>query len=131
MIQIVAYLNFNGNCREAMTFYQRCFGGTLEMVAVKDSPDARKWPKKVQNDILHAGLISDDFTLLASDMAGDDAGWGSAITLSFMCTTEDEITSAFSRLSEGATVSHPLHKFFSGTIGSLTDRYGIHWIFKL
>ena len=27
MTHINAYLNFNGNCREAMTFYAECLGG--------------------------------------------------------------------------------------------------------
>lgn len=29
MKEITPYLNFGGNCREAMTFYQRCLGGEL------------------------------------------------------------------------------------------------------
>ena len=36
MAQILAYLKFDGNCREAMTFYKECFGGKLTFNTVKD-----------------------------------------------------------------------------------------------
>lgn len=32
MKEITPYLNFDGNCREAMTFYQRCLGGELNVM---------------------------------------------------------------------------------------------------
>ena len=38
MAQINAYLKFDGNCREAMTFYKECFGGELIFNTVKGSP---------------------------------------------------------------------------------------------
>jgi uncharacterized glyoxalase superfamily protein PhnB len=37
MAKINAYLTFNGNCREAMTFYQSCFDGDLTLETVKGS----------------------------------------------------------------------------------------------
>jgi PhnB protein len=44
MTQLNAYLHFNGNCREAMTFYQACLGGELKMQAVGESPMAGQMP---------------------------------------------------------------------------------------
>lgn len=32
-----AYLTFNGNCREAMTFYQDCLGGELCFQPLEES----------------------------------------------------------------------------------------------
>ena len=32
MKEINAYLIFNGNCREAMTFYQKCLGAELQLI---------------------------------------------------------------------------------------------------
>lgn len=35
MAQLNPYLNFNGNCREAVNFYQKAFGGgNLELMTV-------------------------------------------------------------------------------------------------
>ena len=61
------YLNFNGNARQALEFYQSVFGGTLNINTYgdfggKDSPDADKaMHGQVEND---AG-----YTVMASDHA--------------------------------------------------------------
>jgi len=34
MNSINPYISFNGKCREAMMFYQVCFGGELELLEV-------------------------------------------------------------------------------------------------
>ena len=41
MIKINTYLTFNGNCREAMSFYRRCFGGKnyLERITIDQLAD--------------------------------------------------------------------------------------------
>jgi PhnB protein len=44
MTHINAYLNFNGQCREAMTFYQECLGGELVMQKISESPMAARVP---------------------------------------------------------------------------------------
>ena len=46
-MQIHSYLTFNGNCREAMSFYQDCLGGDLVLQTIGDSPLSKKMPKKI------------------------------------------------------------------------------------
>ncbi|MGH8248688.1 MAG: hypothetical protein ACREUU_19945 [Gammaproteobacteria bacterium] len=38
MKDINAYLIFKGNCREAMTFYGKCFGAELHLATFADMP---------------------------------------------------------------------------------------------
>jgi len=38
MKQINCIPDFNGNCREAMTFYQKCLGGDLQVTTFADMP---------------------------------------------------------------------------------------------
>jgi PhnB protein len=131
MTQINAYLTFNGNCRYAMMFYKSCFGGELTLQTVEGSPMADKWPADVQQNILHASLIKNSLVLLASDMVGPEGlTKGNTISLAVTCSSDKEIETFFSKLSAGGTVTHPLHKFFDGTIGALTDRFGVSWILK-
>ena len=131
MAQINAYLTFNGNCREAMLFYQKCLGGTLTLQTVEDSPMAQQWPKEVQKKILHASLTKENLILLSSDMGSEKLIIGNAISLAVACTNEEEINRFFENFSKNGNITHPLHKFFDGTIGALTDKYGINWLFKL
>jgi PhnB protein len=131
MAQINAYLNFTGNCHEAMSFYKECLGGELSFQTVEDSPMAAQWPQALQKHVLHSSLVRDNLTLLASDMAATTGVTkGNTISLALVCDTEQEIETAFNKLAEGGKIIHALHKFFDGTIGALTDKYGMNWVLK-
>ncbi len=130
MTQINAYITFNGNCREAMNFYKQCLGGRLSIQMVEESPMANQWPVNVQHNILLASLVKNELLLLASDMGSEKMVRGNAISLALNCTSKEEIENFFTNLSSGGKITHPLHNFFDGTIGALTDKFGINWIFK-
>jgi PhnB protein len=131
MLQINPYLTFNGNCAKVMSFYKECLGGELILNTVKDSPMAKDWPANMQDNILHSSLTGENFVLLGSDMGGpgDKMTKGNTISLSLNCSTEDELNNLFEALSKNGTISRPLHKFFGGTIGTLTDQFGMDWVF--
>ena len=38
MKEIITYLNFDGNTREAMTFYKGCLGGELQLMPFSEVP---------------------------------------------------------------------------------------------
>lgn len=129
MTQINAYLSFDGNCREAMTFYRDCLGGELTLQTVADSPMADQWPPQAQDNILHATLLNGSLILMASDMGGPGKlVRGNTISLSLTCSNEREIKLCYSNLSEGGLATRPLHDFFGGRIGMLTDRFGMNWL---
>ena len=54
MKELNAYLIFNGNCREAMTFYQTSLGADLQTVPFSDMPGDK--PKEAGNRLAHARL---------------------------------------------------------------------------
>ena len=132
MITINAYLTFNGNCRDAMTFYKECLGGDLKFQTVKGSPMESHWPDNVQNNILHASLTKNKLILLGSDMVESDGFiTGNNVSLTLNCSTENEIQTIFSKLSVEGKVKYPLHNFYDGKIGSFKDKFGINWLLKL
>ncbi len=129
-MRINSYLTFNGNCREAMQFYQDCLGGELSFQTIGESPLSGKMPGKMKNCILHSTLIKNDWVLMASDMVSSGGlTKGNNVSLSLYCGSEDELTSCYTMLSTGGTTNHPLEAGFWGTLsGDLTDRFGINWI---
>ncbi|MDP4219872.1 MAG: VOC family protein [Bacteroidota bacterium] len=130
MTHINAYVNFSGNCREAMTFYNNCIGGELNMQTIEGSPIEHECPGSMKHQILHASLTKDSLVLMGSDMSGPD-GWvqGNNIALSLNCSSEEEIAKFFSTLSAGGTIMHPLSaSFWGATFGVFTDKYGIRWM---
>lgn len=130
MTQINAYLNFNGNCREAMTFYKTCLGGELTVQTIEGSPIEAQCPSAMKHHVLHASLLNDNLVLMASDMTGPDGFIkGNTISLSLNCSSENEIKTFFTKLSSGGQITHPLEEqFWGATFGVLTDKYGIRWM---
>jgi PhnB protein len=130
MAQINAYLNFDGNCREAMTFYKKCLGGELTVQTIEGSPIEFQCPVSMKHQVLHASLLKENLVLMASDMI-EPEGFikGNTIALSLNCNSEREIKTFFSRLSDGGKITHPLEKqFWGATFGVLTDKFGIKWM---
>lgn len=131
MTQINAYLNFNGKTREAMTFYQQCLGGELVLQKISESPMAAQMPSEMGPRILHSSLTKNGMVLMASDMMGQNVTSGNSISLCMNCSSDEEINSFFTNLSSGGKVVEPLHQSFWGsTFGSLTDKFGVTWIFN-
>lgn len=130
MTRLISYLTFNGNCREAMLFYQRCLGGELQLQTVGDSPMAEELPADMKDYILHASLEKGSLQLMATDLVGD-AGFrrGNNVSLLIECYTETELSDYFYRLSEGGEQVHPIEPTFWGALfGEVTDRFGNHWL---
>lgn len=131
MTQINAYINFNGNCHEVMTFYKECLGGELNMQTIEGSPIEDQCPAAIKDHILHASLSKDGLLLMGSDMQEPGGNFikGNNIGLSLNCSSEEEINTFFLNLSAGGKVSHALtEQFWGATFGVLTDKFGIRWM---
>lgn len=95
-MQINSYLTFNGNCREAMTYYQKCLGEKLFFQTVGESPMSEKMPKKMRDCTLHSTLTNGSLVLMGSDMVGENGLLkGNAVSLILNCITEKEIRSCY------------------------------------
>lgn len=130
--QLNPYLNFNGNAREALEFYQHVFGGTLnastfaDLGTPKDSPDADK--------IMHGQLETPaGYTLMAADTPGHmqfqpPAGF----SVSLSGDDDDNLRGYFDKLSAGGTVGMPLQKQSWGDVfGMCVDQFGISWLVNI
>ena len=129
-MKIISYLTFNGNCREAMTFYHECLGGELDLMTIGESPMANRMPQEMKGCILHASLQKDNLTLTGSDMVGEQGlNRGNAVSLMLDCESEEEIRNRCDTLAAGGNPTHPLENTFWGALfGGLTDKYGTPWL---
>jgi PhnB protein len=130
MTQINSYLTFNGNCREAMTFYQDCLSGKLIFQTIGESPMADQMPEEMKECILHSSLTTEGFVIMGSDMTPETGLLkGNAVSLILNCSSEADIRSFFDKLSDGGTIKHPLENtFWDALFGDLTDKFGNNWI---
>lgn len=142
------HLNFAGEARQALEFYQSVFGGQLTIAtyadfgAPGDSPDATA--------VVFGQVAADNgFRVMAYDvpatgrsaaLAGSDGDraqtrreYGTTITgerffVSLNGDDTDEITVQWEALAKGATIIEPLAPTaWAPLFGMLTDRFGITW----
>lgn len=129
MSKMNLYANFNGQCREAMTFYKSVFGGQLTMQSAGTSPMAAQVPAQYQDHLIHAQLDTQDWTLMASDAIGHPLTHGNDMSIMINCDSEEQINTYFKALSVGGEIVSELKKEFWGAIyANFVDRYGIRWM---
>lgn len=127
---LITYLTFNGNCREAMLFYQDCLGGELTLQTVGDTPAKTGLPDHMRQFIVHSTLKRENLSLMGTDMVGDEGlikGNNSSILIE--CSTKEEAKEVYDKLSEKGRRTHPVKKDYWGALfGGLKDKYGNHWL---
>ncbi len=138
MKEIVTFLGFDGNCREAMEFYRECFGAELYVLPYSAVPVDLPWvpkhaPKNAGDRIIHSTLTKESRTLLmaADSMKGEPFRQGDDCAVMIHCESLEEIERLFAALGDGGTVTMPLQDTFWGArYGRLTDRFGTRWMFN-
>lgn len=130
-IYINPYINFQGNAREAMEFYQSALGGELVLLAF---PEGNEPPRPAAPDdrIMHAHLKSDTAVIMGTDGWSEYAptvGDNVAVTLSSY--DSDRISQIFDKLAGGGTVKQGLQATSWGTFGYLADKFGINWMLNV
>ena len=135
MLKAVPFLLFDGNCAEAMTFYHECLGGELLISKLGDTPMKDSLPPDKYDRVINANLKSGGIEISASDwMARPDyvPHPGDTTAIFIVGQGADELKSVFDKLAVGAEKEkfQDLHQLPFGTYGQLTDKFGIHWIFK-
>jgi PhnB protein len=137
------HLNFRGDARAALEFYQSVFGGRLTVVAYgdfgmpKDLPDADK--------VVFGQVAADNgFRIMAYDVPGQapaavaPAGTtrvngmtltGERFFVSVRGETAEEVGALWDKLADGADL---IEKYgpsqWAPGFGMLTDRFGVTWI---
>src|SRR5690606_10738475 len=129
-INLNPYLMFEGNCREAMAFYQSLFGGTLQSMTFGEVDDS--CPKAMRDSIMHSSLITDELVLLGSDNPDPKPLGSGNISLALNGTDEQRLTEVFRQLSEGGQMVIPLERQMWGDLfGVVSDRFGIDWMVNI
>lgn len=124
------YLNFDGNCRQAMKFYERCLGGELHLMPFSETQG--DYPKEAKDRIMHAHLSKGPVVLMASDiMPGMKFERGSNFSICIDAESAQELEKLFSSIGENGKVTMALQDTFWGArFGMVTDQFGINWMFN-
>jgi len=125
------YLFFDGNCADAMRFYEKALDGKLEMMLkASEAPVKSEHDKDNPDGILHAAVSVAGSRILASDWMSPDPYPGmKGGSLAIAYPTIDEAKKKFEALAAGGRVNMPLDKtFWVESFGMVTDKFGTNWM---
>lgn len=131
-MHLQVYLNFDGNCREALEFYKDVFKTDEPYIMTYgQQPPDPDWevPAEMKDKIMHARLNLAGTTLMLSDIwPGMPFIVGNNVSLTIVDKDKDEIKRIYDALKEGGRVQMELQEtFWSEAYANLTDKFGIEW----
>jgi PhnB protein len=129
-VTTTTHLNFRGDARAALEFYQSVFGGEIAIVTYQDAHNVQD-PSEA-DQIMWGQLQGDDgIHLMAYDVPVRmpyEQGVNS-VFVSVRGKDSEEISSYWKSLSEGADVISDLAPAgWSPLYGMLKDRFGVIWV---
>lgn len=140
MARTSTYLSFMGHTEEAFSFYRSVFGTEFEgpigrMGEVPPWPGMPELSAREKNMVMHIALpILGGHMLMGTDSVesmGHTLTVGNNVSINLEPDTRHETERLFAALVEGGTSTMPLQDMFWGDyFGSLTDKFGIQWMFN-
>ena len=131
MLVLIPFISFDGDCEEAINYYKEKLNGEISgMMRFKDGPMEVSEDKK--NNVMYVEFTFDEGAFMASDTMGEKSlNEGNNVSLSVGLKDLEKTETYFNNLAEEGTVNMPLQDTFWGArFGSLTDKYGINWMFN-
>lgn len=133
---VEAYLNFNGNCREAVEFYSEVFGTEKpRFMQFGDMPGDGRFPMddSVKSLIMHAEISVMGSRIMFSDVPpGMSFTIGNNISLIVNSSDEKGLRAIFDQLKQGGEIKMELQEtFWSKCYGFAVDKFGIGWQLSL
>ena len=130
-MQITPYLNFDGNCREAMEFYGRVLGAKPMIMRFGDSPMRDEFPDAADRT-MHAYLEAEGAVLMASDTmpgaSAEEAGISNG-NIALSVSDVEKAEAMFKAFAEGGQVTMPFEEtFWVERFGIAVDRFGVTWL---
>lgn len=132
-IETTTHLNFRGQARAALAFYQSVFGGTLTAVTYQDAHAVQN-PAEADQILWGQVASSEGFRVMAYDVpsARPYAPGEAPFFVSVRGKSADELTAYWNKLIENSAVIVPLATSpWSPLYGMARDAFGVTWVLDL
>jgi len=131
-MSVTPYLFLNGRAEEALEFYKKTLGATVNMMMrFKEAPAGGDYKPSpgTENKIMHACVTINDTPVFVSDgeCKGDTQFQGFSLSLDAKDPAEGK--RMFDALAQGGQVRMPLTEtFFAKSFGMVADKFGVGWM---
>ena len=125
------YLNFSGNCREAMTFYAETLGGTvLGVFTNADSPTPEDRMPGGDDLVMNMSIRLGSAIVMASDAPADWYSKPQGFSVSITPSSMEEFDRIYAALAKDAerVMMEPAETFWADRFAMFVDRFGTPWM---
>lgn len=133
-MSVGVYLNFKGNAKEALAFYEQALNGkNKEVTTFGDMPADENYPIEdaLKPLIMNASLEVDGSVVMLSDVPegmGEPFAVGNNVTAVIDTDTVEKAKQFFANLAaDGKVVMEMQETFWSPAYGCLVDKFDISW----
>ena len=129
-MELTTYLNFGGNCAEALHFYEQHLGGKiLTSSTYGQMPGAKEQSPEQAKLVMHARIEIAGTLIMASDAPPDRYQPMRSVYLALSVDSNEEAERIYAALSEGGEVSMKIGEtFFAERFGQFRDKFGVNWM---
>ena len=121
------YVNYRGNCEQALRFYEQQIGGRITSIARHGEQPNPAIPSDWSEKILHARMEIGATVLMGADIPHAEPMRSAYLTLSLDSASEAE--RVYSQLADGGEIFVNMDKtFFANRFAMLRDRFGASWM---
>lgn len=126
---LIPHLHFNGNCKEAITFYEMAFGTRVELVITEDEPSSDNDKEKITHAVMY---IHGQKVFLNDRFGKKEPSTDTAIHLILMFSSESEFLACYERMKEKSITIDPLETLpYSPLAVQFIDQFGVQWGFMV
>lgn len=117
------FITFSGNCRKALTFYQTCFGGTLQFKTFeKELKGYSEMP------VVSGSLVSDSIVIYGSDLVHDEGRTlGNYLSIFLHCKNRNDRRTLIEKL-EFNRQDFSLKNDKDQKLVEVIDAFDVRWI---
>lgn len=116
------FLTFSGNCKEALTFYQTCFGGIVRFETFEKAIE-----RYVETPVICGSLVSDHIIIHGSDLVHNEGRiLGNYMAICLQCADTD-IRKALIEKLEFNKEFFPARNHDERLI-EITDKFDVRWV---
>ena len=130
IVKLNSFLNFGGNCEQALRFYEQHLGGKITMLMHRaEQPEQPvTWPGW-ENSIQYATMELGQTQLMASDVPPERFQPMRSVYLTLTVDGAAEAERLWALLADGGQIFMRMEEtFFAVRFGQLRDKFGTSWM---
>lgn len=126
MLKSAIFITFSGNCKKALTFYQKCFGGLLQFETFEEELEGY-----TELPVISGSLVSERIIIQGSDLVHNEGRkLGNYISIFLYCKNRNDRNELLKKLKFGH-YNCLQNNYNDQKLIEVTDAFEVRWILSI